>query len=59
MKKKVIKLTVKEGFDSPSNIAESLTTQLKKSGNPEAIVGQVGVDPAEYKKLSKKIVKSG
>jgi hypothetical protein len=47
---KVIKLTVKEGFDSPSNIAESLTTQLKKSGNPEAIVGQVGVDPAEYKK---------
>jgi hypothetical protein len=39
---KVINLEVDVGFDSPSNIAESLTNQLKKSENPESILGQVG-----------------
>ncbi|NVM46651.1 MAG: hypothetical protein HWN79_17230 [Candidatus Lokiarchaeota archaeon] len=39
---KIINLEVDVGFDSPSNIAESLTNQLKKSKNPEAILGQVG-----------------
>ena len=39
---KVINLEVDVGFDSPSNIAQTLTSQLKKSGNPESVLGLVG-----------------
>lgn len=44
---KVINLEVDVGFDSPSNIADSLTSQLKQSGNPESILGQVGTDSSK------------